>query len=197
MNFKILRDKINDFLFEDDPENENAITTPKTANKPAKDMDAKKEPEKPMLKSDPIEAKTEKEPPQPIFINTSPKKETAEAKPPVEVKKPEVTKVPEFCEPYELKEIISPFYGITKEEPKPIKQTKKISKTASTVKKDAIISPYYGYDDKTANEMREDNKTLYRKEKKTVAKKTQRRKTPAQKDSVPVAVEKTNTLSEN
>ena len=197
MNFKILRDKINDFLFEDDPENENAITIPKTANKPVKDMAAKKEPEKPILKSEPAEAKTEKEPPQPIFINTNPKKEMTEAKPPVEVKKPEAIKVPEFCEPYELKEIISPFYGITREEPKPVKQIKKVSKTASTVKKDAIISPYYGYDDKTANEMREDNKTLYRKEKKAVAKKTQRKRTSAQKDPIPVTAEKINTLSEN
>ena len=168
MNFNVIRNKIEKFLFEEDPENENGIIGKETKVKPQKVETSKPEP-KIEIKEEPAE-----KPIQDTFISITPK----ETKPEIlEPKKEEHEKITnEIYEPYELREIISPFYGVSKEEAKqPVKSVKKTSKTATT-KKDSIISPFYGYDDKAANDMRFDSKVLYRKEKKQPAQRKTRSK---------------------
>ena len=128
---------------------------------PDEDLPTKKTPEpspsvisqvvKPVTPEQPIEDIIKK----PVFINVNEEEKKIE-------KIPEP--VIEVFEPYERKEILSPFHGVItpeiKTEEKPISKASKNRATSN--RKDSILSPFYGYDDKAANINREKAKTLYK-----------------------------------
>lgn len=150
MNFNKLKNKINSFLFEQDPENENLV--------PVK-------PKEPPVLEKPKEIPAEE--PKAVFIDAEPKITVInEPKPEIVERKPNpvIEKKPEpVVEPYEFKGIISPFYGANSEKRTPIKHVEVDSKAIEI--NDSIISPFFGYDSQKANEKREDSKVLYRKQK--------------------------------
>lgn len=147
MNFNRLKNKINEFLFEKDPENE-TFEPVRLKEEPKKEII--EEPEETTLKAEP----------KSVFIDVEPKIEIIEE--PVKTEPKPEPKVEAIAEPYEFKGIISPFYGTeNKRNITPIKHIETSIK--ATEINGSVISPFYGYDAELANQKRDTSKVLYRK----------------------------------